>query len=221
VEQQVEMKAQRRAARGKNAMRRLRAQGQVPAVVYGLGEDSLAVALEVKSISRIVNSRSGHNQILNLSVDGGETAAVLTVDWQVDPVSGALLHVDMQRVDLKKTIRLAVPISIVGVSAGAKDQGGVEELVTRQVEIECLPLAVPEKIELDVSELLIGQAIRVRDLPPNENYRVLSQPDRVLMHVVAPRAEEEVKPAEAVPTEPEVIEKGKVEEKSEETKEKE
>jgi large subunit ribosomal protein L25 len=215
------MKAQMRDTRGKNAMRRLRAQGQVPAVLYGLGKDSLSLSLDVKSISRIVSSRSGHNQILSLSVDGGETAAVLTVDWQVDPVTGALLHVDMQRVDLKKSIRLAVPISVVGVSAGAKEQGGVEELVTRQVEIECLPLAVPEKIELDISELRIGQSIRVRDLPPNENYRVLSQPDRVLVHVVAPRAEEEVKPAEAAPTEPEVIEKGKVEdkEKAEEPKE--
>ncbi len=219
MEQQIEMNARMRDERGKNAMRRLRTQGQVPAVLYGLGKDSVALTLEAKSITRIVTSRSGHNQILNLSVDGGETAAVLAVDWLVDPVSGALLHVDMQRVDLQKSVRLAVPISIVGVSAGMREQGGVEELVTRQVEIECLPLAVPEKIELDVTELLIGQAIRVRDLPSSENYRILSQPDRVLVHVVAPRAEEEVKPAEAEPTEPEVIEKGKVEEKTEETKE--
>ncbi len=208
-----------RDQRGKNAMRRLRSQGQVPAVLYGMGKDSLALALDTKSISRIVSSRSGHNQILNLSVDGGEAAAVLTVDWQVDPITGALLHVDMQRVDLTKVVRLDVPISIVGVSAGAKEQGGVEELVTRHLEIECLPLAVPEKIELDVSELRIGQAIRVRDLPPNESYRVLTQADRVLVHVVAPRAEEEVKPAEAAPTEPEVIEKGKAEEKAEDAKE--
>jgi len=218
VEQQVEMKAQMRDLRGKNAMRRLRAQGQVPAVLYGLGKDAQALALETKSIARIVNSRSGHNQILNVSVDGGESSAVLTVAWQVDPVSGALLHVDLQRVDLTKAIRLDVPISLVGVSVGSKEQGGVEELVTRLVEIECLPLAVPEKIELDVSELHIGQAIRVRDLPPNENYRILTQPDRVLMHVVAPRAEEEAKPAEVAAAEPEVIDKGKADEKSEETK---
>jgi large subunit ribosomal protein L25 len=211
------MKAQMRDLRGKNAMRRLRAKGQVPAVLYCLGMDALALALETKSIARVVNSRAGHNQILNVSVDGGEASAVLTVAWQVDPVSGALLHVDLQRVDLTKAIRLDVPISLVGISVGSKEQGGVEELVTRQVEIECLPLAVPEKIELDVSELHIGQAIRVRDLPPNENYRILTQPDRVLMHVVAPRAEEEAKPAAVATAEPEVADKGKADEKSEET----
>ena len=214
MEQTIEMKAWPRTERGKNAMRRLRVKGQVPAVLYGLGKDSVPVSLETRAIARIVSSRSGHNQILNLAVDGGETVAVLAVDWQLDPVVGSLLHVDMQRVDLKKVVTLSVQVRTVGVAIGVKEQGGVEEVVTRTVEIECLPLAVPERIELDISELKIGQAIRVRDLPPNENYRYLTPPDRVLVHVVTPRVLEEPVVAEvAAPTEPEVIEKGKVEDK--------
>ena len=214
MERTIEMKAWPRTERGKNAMRRLRSQGHVPAVLYGLGKDSVPVSLETKAITRIVSSRSGHNQILDLAVDGGEKVAVLAVDWQLDPVQGSLLHVDMQRVDLKKVVTLSVQVRTVGVAIGVKEQGGVEEVVTREVEIECLPLAVPERIEIDISEMRIGSAVRVRDLPPNENYRYLTPPDRVLVHVVTPRVLEEPVVAEAAaPAEPEVIEKGKVEDK--------
>jgi large subunit ribosomal protein L25 len=125
----------------------------------------------------------------------------------------------MQRVDLKKVVRLSVQVRTVGVAIGVKEQGGVEEVVTREIEIECLPLAVPDRIEIDISEMKIGSAVRVRDLPPNENYRYLTPPDRVLVHVVTPRVAEEPVVAEAAaPAEPEVIEKGKAEEKKEETK---
>jgi large subunit ribosomal protein L25 len=106
-----------------------------------------------------------------------------------------------------------VQIRTVGVAIGVKEQGGVEEVVTREIEIECLPLAVPERIEIDISEMKIGSAVRVRDLPANENYRYLTPPERVLVHVVTPRVAEEPVVAEAAaPTDPEVIEKGKVEE---------
>ena len=217
MEQTVEMKATLRSQRGKNAARRLRAQGQIPGVLYGLGKDAVPVALEAKAIGRIVHLRSGHNQILNLVVDSGETAPVLAVDWQLDPVRGDLLHVDMKRVDLKKTVQMSVLISVVGVAPGVKEQGGVEEVVTREVEIECLPLAVPERIEIDVSELRLGQAIRVKDLARSEDYTYLTHPERVLVHVVTPRVVEEEAPAEAAPTEPEVIEKGKADEQKEQS----
>ena len=199
LEQQIELEASVREQRGKGPARRLRKQGQVPAILYGLSKESVALTLDTKAMTRILESPAGHNQIVNLKVPGGEPAAAMAVDWQVDPVRGSLLHVDMQRVDLKKKLRLSVPIETVGVSVGAKEEGGIESIVTREVEIECLPLDVPERIAVDVSSLSIGDSVRMRDLTAAEEYSFVTNPDVVLVHVIAPKAvEEEVKPEEEV-----------------------
>ena len=199
LEQQIELEASVREQRGKGPARRLRKQGQVPAILYGLSKESVALTLDTKAMTRILESPAGHNQIVNLKVPGGEPAAAMAVDWQVDPVRGSLLHVDMQRVDLKKKLRLSVRIETVGVSVGAKEEGGIESIVTREVEIECLPLDVPERIAVDVSSLSIGDSVRMRDLTATEEYSFVTNPDVVLVHVIAPKAvEEEVKPEEEV-----------------------
>lgn len=218
MREQLEMEALPRSERGKNAARRLRKAGKVPAVLYGLGKDSMPLSLDTKSMRRLIYSRSGHNQIVNLKVQGSEEAAVLAVDWQTDPVRGDLLHVDMLRVDLTKPVEASVAIVPVGVSRGVKEQGGIEEMVNREIEIASLPLDVPERIEVDISELMLGQSIRVKDLPASDKYTYLTPPERVLVHVIAPRVAEEpvaVEEAEVAPTEPEVAEKGKAEETKE------
>ena len=199
LEQQIELEASVREGRGKGPARRLRKQGQIPAILYGLSKESVALTLDTKAMTRILESPAGHNQIVNLKVPGGEPAAAMAVDWQVDPVRGSLLHVDMQRVDLKRKLHLSVPIETVGVSVGAKEEGGIESIVTREVEIECLPLDVPARIAVDVSSLSIGDSVRMRDLTAAEEYSFVTNPDVVLVHVIAPKAvEEEVKPEEEV-----------------------
>ncbi len=193
MQQQIEMDAQVRDERGKNAAGRLRVAGRLPAVVYGLGKDSIAITIDTAQITRILQSASGHNQIVNLTV-GKEKASVLASDWQIDPLKGHLLHVDLLRVDLKKTVDVMVPIEIVGVSLGVREQGALDEIVSREVELRALPLKVPRTIPIEVTELEIGDVIRVKDLDAIEDVTILSQPDRVLMHVIAPKVIEEDEP---------------------------
>jgi len=169
----------------------------VPAVLYGLGQDALAITLDRKEMTRILGSPSGHNRILNVKLDGGTNTAGMAVDWQVDPLRGDLLHVDVKRVDLSQKVIVTVPIQTVGVAVGVKEQGGFEEVVTREVEIESLPLDVPEKIEIDITNLEVGKAIRAGDLALSENWTVRTNPSRVLVHVVIKKAE--VEAAEAAP----------------------
>ena len=213
MEQQIELEGGVREERGKGPARRLRKQGQVPAILYGLGKQSVALTLDTKAMTRLLESPAGHNQIVNLKVPGGEPAAAMAVDWQVDPVRGNLLHVDMQRVDLKKKLHLRVPVETVGVSVGVKEEGGIESIVTREVEIECLPLNAPERIAVEVSSLSIGDSVRMRDLTAPEEYSFVTNPDVVLVHVIAPKAvEEEVKPEEEVAAEGEAAEDAQGEE---------
>lgn len=197
MKQQLDLEGSLRAERGKNASRRLRVVGRVPAVLYGMGEDPVSITLDLKEMTRILGSPSGHNRILNLKLDGGKGAAGMAVDWQVDPLRGNLLHVDVQRIDLKKKVTVSVPIKTVGVSIGVKEQGGFEEVVSREVEVECLPLEVPEQIEIDITNLGISQAIRAGDLPASDQWTVRTNPSRVIVHIVAKKAEAEV--VEAAP----------------------
>jgi large subunit ribosomal protein L25 len=136
---------------------------------------------------------------LNLKLEGGKNTAGMAVDWQVDPLRGDLLHVDVKRVDLKQKVLVTVPIQTFGVAIGVKEQGGFEEVVTREVEIECLPLDVPEKIEIDITSLEVGKSIRAGDLPPNDKWAVKTPANRVIVHVVIKKAEVEVVEAAAVP----------------------
>ena len=196
MQQQIDMEAQPRETRGKNAARRLRAAGQIPAILYGLGKDSVAVAFEDKEITKLLQSVSGHNKIVNVKISGGETVAAMAADWLVDPVRGNLLHVDMRRVDLGLPVEVSVAIVIVGVSLGAREQGGHDETVTRTIELRALPLEVPEKIEIDVTEMVLGDSFRVKNLAASDTYTVLTRADQVLVHCVTPKVVEEEKPEE-------------------------
>jgi large subunit ribosomal protein L25 len=197
VKQQLDLEGSLRTERGKNAARRLRVAGRVPAVLYGQGGDAVAIALDRKEMTRLLGSPSGHNRILNLKLEGGNNAAGMAVDWQVDPMRGDLLHVDVKRIDLTQKVTVTVPIKTVGVAVGVKEQGGFEEVVTREVEIECLPLEVPEKIEIDITNLEVGKSIRAGDLAANASWTVRTNPTRVLVHIVIKKAEVEAAEAAA------------------------
>lgn len=207
------VEAEPREEFGKNASRRLRREGRVPAIVYGDHGPSIPVVVEPRKILSILQSETGHNAIFNLEIKGKAPARVMLRDWTVDPVSGGLLHVDMVRISRDTKLRLKVPIHIVGEAQGVKVQGGIFEFALREVELECLPDDIPEHITVDVTELTIGKNIRVSDLPLGPKVKVLTDPARVVAHVVIIKEEEE-KPAEvaeAAPAEPEVIRKGKAE----------
>jgi large subunit ribosomal protein L25 len=210
--------AERRDSRGKNEARRLRAAGSAPAVVYGSGGDAFAVSVSPKEVNKILHSKAGHNTIFNLSVQNGETTPVMIVDWQNDPIKDNLLHIDMKRIDLTKRIRVKVPMHAIGEPKGVKLQGGLHELITREIEIECLPDDIPEHFEVDVTELMLGQSIRAGEVKLPDSVILVSPADSVISHVIAMKVEEEPTPAAgaegapAATSEPEVIKKGKKEE---------
>ena len=217
------LEAQKRDTFGKNEARRLRAKGLIPGVLYGGQGEGTPVAVDPKRLMQILHSESGVNTLISLKLDGSDSR-VLVKEYQVDPVEHKLLHADFYRIAMDKVLAVTIPIHLHGEAKGVKQQGGVVDFVHREIEIECLPSDIPEKIEVDVSELLIGQSIRVRDLPENPKWKATSEPDMMIVHVVALKAEEEPAPAEAAaaaatpaaPAEPEVIKKGKVEKPEEE-----
>jgi large subunit ribosomal protein L25 len=217
----VIVEAAPRETRGKNEARRLRAAGRVPAVLYGGKGHAITLAVNTKQLGAILRSESGHNTIFQVDMGGKHEPAILK-DWLVDPVSGNLLHVDLLRVAMDVRMRVKVPVHTFGEPAGVKQQGGVFELVTRDVEIECLPAEIPTEFKVDVSGLMMGNQLRAADLPIDpEKMKLITEPERVLAHVVALKVEEE-KPADAVAAEtataaePEVIKKGKKEVEGEE-----
>ncbi len=210
------VQAEARETFGKNAARRLRHSGRIPAVVYGGGGPSISLAIDPNAIVRILRSEAGHNAIFTLQIPEKTPARVMLRDWQWDPTRGDLIHVDMVRIARDAKLRVRVPIRVTGEPQGVKVQGGVFEFVLREVEVECLPDDIPEHIMVDVSDLVIGRQLRVSELPVSANVKVLAEPGRVVAHVAAPKAEEvpaaeaaEVAPA---PTEPELIRKRKAEE---------
>jgi large subunit ribosomal protein L25 len=149
----------------KNAARRVRVSGKIPAVVYGAGQESVAVSVDPKVITKILHSDSGHNTIFDLDVTGAALVKAMIVDWQHEPIKGALLHIDMKRVAMDKVMRVSVPIQLTGVPVGVRSQGGILEHVLREVEIECLPADIPSHLDVDVSGLELHGSIHVSDLP--------------------------------------------------------
>ena len=217
----VTVAAEVRASRGKNEARRMRVAGKIPAVVYGAFKDPVSIAVDPRAIRKIVHSESGFNTIFDLAIEGSDTTPVMLVDRQVDPVHGRLLHVDFKRIDLAKALKVSIPVHTEGEAKGIKLEGGLLELVTRFVEIECLPDDIPEHFTVDVTELMIGHAKRANEITLSGSMKLLSPGEAVIAHVVALRVEEEpaaeaaVTPeAGAAPAEgePEVIKKGKKEE---------
>ena len=210
----ITIAAESRDSRGKNAARRLRVTGSVPAVLYGAGGEPEAVSVNPKELTKILNSKTGHNTIFNLGLAGKEPAPVMIIDWQNDPIKENLLHVDLKRIDLAKRLNVKVPVVTQGDPRGVKVQGGLLEVVTREIEIECLPDDIPEQFTLDVSEMLIGQAIRASEVPLTGSMKLLSAGDSVIAHVVSLKAEVVETPEAAVVAgapEPEVLKKGKKE----------
>jgi large subunit ribosomal protein L25 len=211
-----------REERGKNAARRTRQTGMVPAVLYGGRKDSMALAVNAKQVKKILRSETGHNTIFTVRVAEGAEEKAMMKDWQVDPLSGALLHVDLLRIAMDVRMRVRVPVHTFGEPQGVKMQGGVFEVVTREVELECLPGDIPEEFKVDVSGLMIGKQLRAGDIPLDpEKMKLITDPLRVIAHVVTLKKEEEPAAEAAVATEtaaaePEVIKKGKKEEEGEE-----
>ena len=210
-----------RAERGKNEARRIRLAGKVPAVLYGGKGASIALTVNTKQVGAILRSATGSNTLFQVDLGGKHEPAILK-DWLVDPVTGKLLHVDLLRVAMDVLMRVKVPVHTFGEPSGVKVEGGVFEMVTREVEVECLPADIPTEFKLDVSGLGLNKAVRAGELPLDKTkLKLITDPERVLAHVVALKVEEE-KPADAVavagatPAEPEVIKKGKKEVEGEE-----
>ena len=205
----------------KNAARRVRAAGKIPAVLYGAGHDSIAVEVDPKQISRILYSEAGHNTIFEVQVDGVPSAKAMIVDWQHEPIKDRLIHIDMKRIALDKLLQVSVRVKLLGVPSGVKNEGGILDQVLREVEIECLPADIPSHIDVDVTGLAMHGVLRVSDLPHSDKIKYLSGEDATVAHVVAIR-EEVAAPAEGeaaaataegavAPAEPEVAKKGKAE----------
>ena len=192
-----------RAERGKNAARRLRVTGKVPATLYGLGKAPESIALDTRSMVRILNEPSGHNRVFDLQ--GGAQGHAMAVDWQSDPVTGKLLHIDMKRLDLTNKIRVKVAIETYGVAYGVKTEGGLEDIILREIEVECLPEDIPASIRIDVTELRSGESVRAGDIPNGEKYSIASSPDLTIMRIVGKRAlEAEADAGDAAAAEPAV-----------------
>jgi len=214
-----------REERGKNAARRTRQTGMVPAVLYGGRKDSVALSVNAKQVKKILRSETGHNTIFTVRVADGVEEKAMMKDWQVDPLSGSLLHVDLLRIAMDVRMRVRVPVHTFGEPQGVKMQGGVFEVVTREVELECLPGDIPEEFKVDVSGLMIGKQLRAGDVPIDPGkMKLITDPLRVIAHVVTLKKEEEptaeaAVAAETAPAEPEVIKKGKKEEEGEEGEE--
>ena len=216
MRKEITVAAEARSTRGKNEARRLRVKGLAPAVLYGSDGPAIAVSVNPKDVNKILHSNTGHNTIFNLSVLDGEATPAMIVDWQTDPVRENLLHVDLKRIDLTKRIAVKVRVHTTGEPKGVKVQGGLLEIIGREIEIECLPDDIPELYTMDVTELMIGQNLRAGDIPLGGAVKLVSSPELVIAHVVTLKAEEAAPAAEgavaATPAEPEVIKKGKKEE---------
>lgn len=218
---EIVVAAENRTETGKNVNRRLRTRGLIPGVLYGAKREAVPLAVSPKEITTILRSKTGENTLFDLEI-GGSRRKVILKEFQVEPIKGHLLHADFYEVALDKPIEVKVHIEVIGTPVGVKVQGGLLDHVTREVEVSCLPADIPEKITVDVSELELGKAVRVSDLKVPDKVTMLSDAELVVVHVVAPRAEEEVAavaaPVEgeaAAGAEPEVIKKGKPAEEGE------
>jgi len=227
---EVVLEATSRDSFGKNEARRTRRGGKVPAVVYGGSTDgtptATAIAVEPKALLKILHSESGANTLISLKLAGAGDTKVLVKHFQLDPLTHQVLHADFYRVAMDRVIQVTIPVIVKGEPKGVKQQGGVLELIRREIEIECLPGDIPENVEVDASELMLNQGIRVRDIATSPKWTAISDADMMLVHVIMPKAEEVAAPAEAAapaaaaPAEPEVIKKGKKEEAEEEKEDK-
>jgi large subunit ribosomal protein L25 len=219
---EIVVSARTRNDRGKNAARRLRRQGLIPAIVYGGIGENVAVAVDPKALQKVLRSEAGRNAILKLDIAGSGATNAILKSWQVDPIKETFLHADFYRIAMDVAIRVTVPIQVRGDARGVKVEGGILETVMREVAVECLPGDIPDHIALDVTDLGLNGAIRVSDLPIGGKVKVLDPPDQIVVHVVSVKEEAAPAPgaaaaegeAAAAPAEPEVLKKGKKEEEA-------
>ena len=211
------LEAVQREQFGRNNAGRLRRKGQIPAVVYGGSEkQGTPLSVDPKALLRILHSDSGVNTLISLNLPGAATTKVLVKEYQLHPVRQDLLHVDFYRVAMDKVLQVTVPVHLTGEAKGVKQQAGILEFIKREIEVECLPGDIPEAITVDITELMLHDGVRVRDLATGGKWKAVSEADMLLVHLVAPKAEAEPAAADAAATptasaEPEVIKKGKVE----------
>ncbi len=219
------LEAKTRDSFGKNEARRTRRHGLVPGVLYGGdGAKATPISVDPRALLKILHSEAGANTLISLKLAGSGDARVLVKEYQLDPVTHQLLHADFYRVAMDRALEVTIPVIVKGEPKGVKQQGGVLEFIRREIQIECLPGDIPENVEVDVSELMLHQGVRVRDLPVNPKWKAISEPEMMLVHVIMPKAEEAPATPEAAaaaatpaaPAEPEVIKKGKKEETEEE-----
>jgi large subunit ribosomal protein L25 len=214
---------------GKNEARRTRREGRVPGVLYGATSDggksdATPISVDPKALLKILHSESGANTLISLKLPGGGDARVLVKEYQLDPITHHLLHADFYRVRMDRVIQVTIPVTVKGEPAGVKQQGGILEFIRREIAIECLPGDIPEHVEIDVSDLMLHQGVRVRDVATNPKWKAVTEGEAMLVHVIMPKAEEAPATPEAAATaaatttaaEPEVIKKGKKEEAEEE-----
>ena len=199
----------------KNAARRVRVTGMIPAIVYGAGQEPVAVEVDPKQVAKILFSESGHNTIFDIEIAGKPAAKAMIVDWQREPIKDMLIHIDLKRIALDKLLKVSVRVKLLGTPIGVKTAGGILDQILREVEIQCLPADIPSHIDVDVSGLEMHGVIRVSDLPHSDKIEYTNAEDATVAHVISIR-EEVVAAPEAVaaaPTtgEPEVAKKGKPE----------
>jgi large subunit ribosomal protein L25 len=217
----VTLEAITRDTFGKNEARRTRREGRVPAIVYGAASagasrEATAISVEPKALLRILHSDAGENTLISLNLAGVGETKVLVRDYLLDPVTHAVLHADFLRVAMDRVLQVTIPVVVKGEPKGVKQQGGILEFVRREIDIECLPADIPEHVEVDVTELMLHEGIRVRDVATNPKWTPLTDRDMMIAHVIMPKVEEAAAtPAAAAPTataEPEVMKKGKKDE---------
>jgi len=223
------LEAKPRDTFGKNEARRTRRGGGVPAVLYGATGDSgnreaTPISVNPRDLLKILHSESGANTLISLKLTGQGDTRVLVKEYQLDPVTHDVLHADFYRVAMDRVIQVTIPVTVHGEPKGVKQQGGILEFIRREIEIACLPGDIPEHVDIDVSELMLHQGVRVRDIATDPKWKPITEGEAMLVHVIMPKAEEVPAPTEAVaaapavPAEPEVIKKGKKEEVPEEEK---
>lgn len=220
------IKGEKRSHFGKNASRKLRREGRIPAILYSGGEPGIPLALDKKDIFSILRSETGENTLFRTSFDS-ESRDTMIKEVQIDPVSDEILHVDLIQIAMDKSVSVSVPVLITGEAVGVKTEGGFVDVITREVEVECLPQSIPENIVVDISALHLHQSIKIEDLSPPPDVEIVSDPHAVIVLIEAPTKEEVVEVEEeeevevmAEEEEPEVIKKEKPEEEEKETKEK-
>ncbi len=220
----IKIKGEIREIFGKNASRRLRREGRVPANLYGLQAENISLILDKKDIFQILRSEASENTIFKVSYNS-KTQDVMIKEVQTNPVNDELLHVDLILIAMDKEIQVMIPFVLTGEAVGVKAEGGFVDFVTREIEIECLPEAIPEHIEVDISDLHINQSVKVEEISLPEGAIWISDPETVIamIHVqakeeVVVEEEEEEEEVIAEGEEPEVIKKEKDEEKEKEAK---